>query len=113
MAAFATDTRRWLEAAIKQRKFLVRMNKSHKPQGELLKALEELERLLKAYSYSNDLHMARFVCAYSDQILTILPGSGSACCRKKQLEFNAIRYQAMEITPKTINTKTFSYELPF
>lgn len=94
MAQFASDTRRWLEAVIKQRKLLLKINKSHKPEHEVMMAIHNLETLLSTYSYSNDLYMARFICQNVDNIETLLPGSGSAACRKKQLEFNLIRYNA-------------------
>lgn len=97
MAQFASDTRRWLEAAIKQRKLILRMNKCHKPVAEVLTALELLEKMLNAYFYSNDLFMARFICQYRDQVEIILPGEGSTSCRKKQLEFNDIHYNAVLI----------------
>jgi hypothetical protein len=93
MAQFAIDTRRWLEAAIKQRKLIIRLGKSHKPAADM----HTVETMLKAYSYSNDLYMARFICQYRAEIENIIPGAGSSCSLKKQLEFNDIYYQAVMI----------------
>jgi hypothetical protein len=93
MARFAVDARRWLEAVIKQRRLLIRLGKSHKPAADM----HTVETMLKAYSYSNDLYMARFICQYKGEIENILPGAGSSCSLKRQLEFNDIHYQAVLI----------------
>ena len=105
MALFATQTRKWLVSVIRQRKFLIRINKSHKPAAELNTAIETLERQLNAYRYENDLYMARFICQQLGNIETILPGSGSAACRKRQLEFNTIHYQSTLIISGSISFK--------
>lgn len=103
MAQFATETRLWLEAVIKQRKVLLRMGKSFKPEAEVRESVSVLEQLLGAYRYENDLHMARFIRQNTRHIDNILPGSGSTCARKKNLEFNDINYKAVQIIAGSIS----------
>ena len=105
MGQFGSETRRWLESAIKQRKLLMRLNKSHKPQAEVIKAIDALETQLKAYTYEVDLYMARFIRQHRENIEAILPGAGSACARKRNLEWNGISYQATQIIAGAIKFK--------
>jgi hypothetical protein len=108
MARFAVDTRRWLEAAIKQRRLLIRLGKSHKPAADL----HTVENLLNTYSYSNDLYMARFICQYKCEIENILPGAGSSSCRKRQMEFNDICYAAVMIISGNLEKRPPLCETP-
>jgi hypothetical protein len=118
MAQFSSDTRRWLEAAIRQRKLLIRHNKSHKPEEEVLIALDLLEKLLKAYTYSVDLYMARFIHQYYKDICIILPGKGSSCSDKRQAEFRDIHLKAIQIIAgniefRELQTKKYAHETLF
>ncbi len=97
MPQFSTETRQWLEHAIRQRKLLIRINKSHKPAAEMLTALDHLDRMLKTYSYSQDMHMAKFVHMNYSNISAILPGAGSTCSIKRHYEFSDIHLKAIQI----------------
>jgi hypothetical protein len=97
MGQFGIETRQWLMNLIKQRKFLVRNNLNHKPQHELNKALFALETQLGAYTYENDLYMARFIRQYRNKIETIVPGSGATCHTKRMRELAQINKKAITI----------------
>jgi hypothetical protein len=103
MAQFATETRRWLESAVKQRKLLLRMNKSHKNPAQTEMAIARLELQLKTYTYENDLYMARFIRNFYNDIDLILPGVGSTSHLKKQLQFKDINSRAILIASQKIN----------
>lgn len=115
MGQFGVETRRWLTNAIKQRKFLVRTNRNHKPQHEVAKALDILETMLATYSYENDLNMARFVKQQIDNIETILPGSGATCHEKRLYELSEINNRASIILgiPSDTSIKNKQYEMEF
>jgi hypothetical protein len=98
MGQFATETRHWLESAIKQRKLLLRINKSHKSQPEIETAIDTLKRQLDSYPFENDLFIARFFCSNVQSIERILPGFGSSSHEKRMLEFNALNKLSIEIT---------------
>jgi hypothetical protein len=97
MGQFGTDTRKWLLSAIKQRKLLLKTNRSHKSELHVEMALDLLDNLLSAYSYENDLFMARFINQHSDDISILLPGKGSTSFEKKHKEFVGIVKQAILI----------------
>jgi hypothetical protein len=122
MGQFGVDTRKWLEKAIRQRKFLVKNNLNHKPEGEVLKALSELETMLKIYTYENDQHMARFIKQQLRNIETIMPGSGATLNAKRFRELSEINRRAILISAGgTINDiqrtevikKTTQYEISY
>jgi hypothetical protein len=98
MGQFATETRTWLESTIKQRKLLLRLNKSHKPQAEIETAIDSLKKQLDCYTFESDLFMARFFNNNVQSIEKILPGFGSSSHEKRMLEFTALNKLAIEIT---------------
>ncbi len=112
MPQFSTETRQWLEHAIRQRKLLMRINKSHKPAADMLTALDSLERMLKTYSYSEDLHMARFVHMNYANISAILPGAGSTCSIKRHCELNDIHLKAIMIIAEKIEFRQLQTKKP-
>jgi hypothetical protein len=113
MGQFATETRHWLESTIKQRKLLLKINKSHKPQTETETAIDILQRLLSSYSYENDLFMARFFCNNVQSIEKILPGFGSSSHEKRMLEFTALNKRSLEITlSQSANSKALMLTHP-
>lgn len=121
MGQFGVETRKWLDKIIRQRKFLIKNNLNHKPMGEVLKAISELETLLKIYTYENDQHMARFIKQQLRNIEIIMPGSGATQNAKRFRELNEINKYAIlisnERTAKDIqlkeetSTKTKQYEM--
>lgn len=117
MGQFGIETRRWLDKVIRQRKFLVKNNLNHKPAGEVLKAMSELETMLKIYTYENDQHMARFIKQQLRNIEIIMPGSGATLNVKRFRELNEINKHAIlisyEHTAQEINPKTKQYEMVF
>jgi hypothetical protein len=112
MAKFSSDTRRWLEAVIRQRKLLIRLNKSQKPAADVLTALDQLDRMLKTYPYSQDLHMARFVHQNYSNISVVLPGAGSSCSNKRHSEFREIHLKAIQIIADQIEFKQLPTKKP-
>ena len=82
-------------------------------------ALDLLDKLLSAYSYENDLYMARFINQNQGDIAVLLPGKGSTSFEKKQKEFSAIVKQALLIediktsTRIRSNQKSIEYEISF
>jgi hypothetical protein len=98
MGQFSNDTRIWLKKVISQRKFLVKNNLNHKPEGEVLKAISELEIMLKIYTYEKDQHMARFIKQQLRNIEIIMPGSGATLNAKRLRELNELNKQAMLIS---------------
>lgn len=123
MGQFGINTRKWLESAIKQRKLLLRLNKSHKSQLEVELAIKYLDELLGMYSYENDIYMARFIRQNIGWIESILPGSGSTGYHKKMTELKEIdkrsillieEHETQIMTRKqTTNPKTRQYEMEF
>lgn len=115
MGQFGIDTRRWLESAIKQRKLLLRVNKSHKLQAHVETALHTLLGQLECYTYARDEYMARFITQNIDRILTILPGKGSTCHQKRMNELADIYKKANRILAEEPMQmiKTCQYEMEF
>jgi hypothetical protein len=122
MGQFGTDTRRWLEGAIKQRKLLLKTNRSHKSQLEVEIAIGILDNQLCSYSYENDLYMARFIRQNIASIETILPGSGATGYEKRLNQLAEINKRAIMIIEgrqatgdrRQENTlKTSQYEMEF
>lgn len=121
MGQFGVQTRHWLESAIKQRKLLLRMNKSHKSQLQVEIAVDLLSNQLKAYSYENDVYMARFIRQNISDIEIIIPGSGATCHDKKMRELAEINRHAIMLldeaaavkhnTLKAENSKPVQYEM--
>lgn len=101
MGQFGTDTRRWLESAIKQRKLLLKINKSHKSQLEVELAIKLLDDLLSVYTYENDVYMARFIRQNIGWIENILPGSGATGHQKRMNELAEINKRAILISEQT------------
>src|ERR1035437_6989745 len=95
MGQFGIETRKWLESAIKQRKYLLKNNKSHKSELEVEIAIKILDELLSMYSYKNDVYMARFIRQNLVWIENILPGSGATGYQKKLAELKEINKQAI------------------
>lgn len=122
MGQFGTETRKWLESAIKQRKLLLKLNKSHKSQLEVEIAIEILNGLLSSYSYENDIYMARFIRQNIGWIENILPGSGATGHQKRADQLSEINKRAILIiegaaaqrhngaTVKNLNTKQYEME---
>jgi hypothetical protein len=104
MAEYSDNTRCWLKSVIGQRKMLIRRNASHIDMARALVAINDLEKLLACYSYSNDLFMARFLRQQSQNIEFLLPGKGSSCHERRLTEWNMIKKTAIliaeEQTPK-------------
>jgi hypothetical protein len=92
---FALKTRTWLESVIRQRKLLIRINKSHKSEYLIQAAIEHLEKMLAAYRYDDDVNMARFIDQNDNYITMILPGSTASNYQKRREEFKAIRIKAL------------------
>jgi hypothetical protein len=130
MGQFGIETRKWLESAIKQRKLLLKLNKSHKPQMEVEVAIEILDGILSTYSYENDIHMARFIRQNIGRIENILPGSGATGYKKKMEQLAEINKRAILIIDQNppmnpprggiksahlieTSTKTNQYEMEF
>jgi hypothetical protein len=119
MGQFGISTRKWLLSAIKQRKLLLKTNRSHKSELHVEIALDLLDNLLSAYSYENDLYMARFINQNSSDIRILLPGKGSSSFEKKQREFTSIIKQSILIADKDKSIKipkkqnSTEYELSF
>jgi hypothetical protein len=130
MGQFGTETRKWLESAIKQRKLLLKLNKSHKSQLEVELALQILDGLLGAYSYKNDVYMARFIRQNVGWIENILPGSGATGHQKRMDQLTEINKRAILIIDQSppmipprggikstaqteINSKNSQYEMVF
>jgi hypothetical protein len=119
MAKFSNETKVWLRSIIKQRKVLIRLNKSHKSHAVAALAIYRLEALLNCWSYNHDVYMGRFIRQYSTEISDILPGTGSTCHDKRMAEFTSIRKQALLIEAQftnsinncILNTKIRSNEL--
>jgi len=105
MAEFAVKTRKWLLSVIRQRKVLIRLNKSYKPSVETLKAIWRLDLQLGYYTYENDLYMARFIRQYGQFIEAVLPGRGSSCYERRQLEWSDIRKKAALIEAINVETR--------
>jgi hypothetical protein len=97
MGQFGTETRKWLESAIKQRKLLLKLNKSHKSQLEVEMAIQVLDGLLSAYTYENDVYMARFIRQNIGWIENILPGSGATGHQKRMEQLTEINKRAILI----------------
>jgi hypothetical protein len=112
MRQFASETRMWLESVIRQREMLMIINKSHKPQSDVQMALYRLVLHLNANPYALDLHMARFVRQFGNDIDTILPGKGSSCHESKQREWERIRKSALLIE-ESKPIKNTAYEIQF
>jgi hypothetical protein len=123
MGQFGIDTRKWLESAIKQRKLLLKLNKSHKSQLEIELAISILDDLLGTYSYENDVYMARFIRQNIGSIEIILPGSGATGYKKKMEQLSEINKRAIlilesyptqdsRLKTKT-NLNTAQYEMEF
>jgi hypothetical protein len=123
MGQFGIETRKWLMSAIKQRKLLLRLNKSYKSKIEVELAVEILDGILSTYSYENDIHMARFIRQNIGRIENILPGSGATGYKKKMEQLAEINKHAILIleghttqdarhTEKT-NQNTKQYEMEF
>ncbi len=108
MGQFGTTKRRWLLSAIRQRKLLLQTNRSRKLRPETEKAVEILERLLSAYSYENDLNMARFIIQNQDNIIAILPGTGASGYEKKSSERRDTLHEARTILE---NSKSVRHEM--
>jgi hypothetical protein len=123
MGYFGIETRKWLESAIKQRKFLLKLNKSHKSQLEVEIAIKILDDLLNTYSYENDVYMARFIRLNIGWIENILPGSGATGYQKKMNELKEINRRAillieeyesqMIFRKQAANSNTKQYEMEF
>lgn len=115
MGQFGVETRKWLEGAIKQRKFLLRNNKSHKPQSDVEMAISQVDGLIKTYTFENDLYMARFIQQYLRSLEIIIPGKGSPAHIKLDRELTAINKRAIEIllenSAKILTLKTKQYEM--
>ena len=101
MGQFGIETRKWLESAIRQRKHLIKYNKSQKPQHEIETAIDCLERQLSAYTFENDHYMARFIRNNISSIEKILPGAGSTSYAKRMIEFNDINKRSILISSGT------------
>jgi hypothetical protein len=118
MGQFGINTRKWLLSVIKQRKLLLKTHRSHKSELHVEIALELLDDLLSAYSYENDLYMARFINQNASDIGVLLPGKGSTAFEKKHREFDSIRKQAILIADKeplavrVSKQRSQQYELP-
>jgi hypothetical protein len=122
MGQFGTDTRRWLLSAIKQRKLLLKLNKSHKSQLEVEISIKILDDLLSTYSYENDIYMARFIRQNIGWIENILPGTGATGHQKRMNELTEINKHAILLLEmlrdqnsefRDINPKTRQYEMEF
>ena len=123
MGQFGIETRKWLESAIKQRKYLLKNNKSHKSELEVEIAIKILDELLSMYSYKNDVYMARFIRQNLVWIENILPGSGATGYQKKLAELKEINKQAILliegheaqilIRKQVTNPNTKQYEMVF
>jgi hypothetical protein len=107
MGDFSSKTKPWLRSVIRQRKMLIRLNKSHKDQMKEEIALARLEAQLNAYPYDNDLHLARFIRNFHQDIEIILPGNGSTCYDKKQVEFKDINKRAILVISANIKFKFY------
>lgn len=102
MEQFAIDVRRWLEKIVKQRKLMVKLNCSHKPSPDIIRALERIENELSFYSYEKDLYMARFFQRLKNNIITILPGKGSTSMEKRREEFDNFNKRSIAIIAEKI-----------
>lgn len=109
MAEFAVKSRKWLLSVIRQRKVLIKLNKSYKPSDETLRAIEKLDLQLGYYSYENDLYMARFLRQYGQFIEAVLSGHGSSCYERRQLEWSDIRKKAALIEAANMQTSKSRY----
>jgi hypothetical protein len=121
MENFTSETKKWLQSVIKQRKFLMRKNVSHVNQAIAMAAIDRLDTQLSCYPYTNEVYMAKFIIQYSGDILAILPGKGSACFEKKHREFDEIKKRALcidgrfstAVTRCGNKQKTEQYEMAF
>jgi hypothetical protein len=115
MGQFGIETRKWLESAIKQRKLLLKLNKSHKPHTDVEMAISQVDGLLKTYTFENDLYMARFIQQYLRSLEIIIPGKGSAAHVKRDRELTSINKRAIEIllenSSKILTHKNKQYEM--
>ena len=100
MGQFGTETRKWLLSAVKQRRLLLKTDRSHKPRVHVEMALDLLDRQLTAYTFENDQHMSKFILRNADDITLLLPGKGSSSYEKKHREFEHIRRQAILLKDK-------------
>lgn len=105
MAVFGTNTRKWLLSVIRQRKALIRLNRSYKSPDDTIRAIEKLDLQLSCYTYENDLYMARFIRQYGFFIDQILPGHGSSCYERRRLEWSEIRKKAALIEAVNMQSK--------
>lgn len=86
MDNFSKKTRDWLKSVIKQREYLLRIGESKVPEISARMAVEELNRYLEAYNYS-DVNMAKFLLRNKEKVRAILPGNGASTHMKRRNEF--------------------------
>jgi hypothetical protein len=105
MGDFSAAAKPWLRKHLKQRKLLIRLNKSHKDQVAEELAISRLESQLNSYPYDNDLYLARFIRNFHQDIDIILPGKGSTGYDKAQSEFKDFNNRAILIIASKIKFK--------
>lgn len=97
MTRFSKRTRDWLKSVIRQREHLLKTGASKVPELPARLAIEELKRYLDAYSFNNDVNMARFLSRNKDKVSAILPGTGSTSFTRRRSEFRQLCSEARTI----------------
>ncbi|MCK5134846.1 MAG: hypothetical protein KAR19_03600 [Bacteroidales bacterium] len=87
------ELRKWIEAVIKQRSYLISQGLSHKNVCQMTENIDFLRRRLDYFPYATDFKISLLFQQNKQRILSLLPGEGSGNHQKRQVEF--IRYESL------------------